>query len=74
MSHHVPQRENPNATPMQLDDVFMMRRGEMVATSQFWTHGFGWEWRLFAGEDLIATLVCRSGTAQGLSSVAYREL
>ena len=60
MPLHVPQRENLNATPKQLDDVFVMRKGEMVATCQLFTHAFGWECRLFAGEDLIVTQVCRS--------------
>ena len=60
MSFRVPQPENLNASPVQLDDVFLMRKGEMVATCQLWTHAFGWECRLFAGVDSIVTQVCRS--------------
>jgi hypothetical protein len=60
MPLHVPQRENLNTPPVQLDDVFLLRKREMVATCELWTHAFGWECRLYAGEDMIATQVCRS--------------
>ena len=60
MPPHVPQRENLNASPVQLDDVFLLRKREMVATCELWTHAFGWECRLYAGDDMIATQVCRS--------------
>ena len=46
MKDDTPQRDNLNATSVQLDDVFLMRKGEMVATCQLWTHAFGWECRL----------------------------
>jgi hypothetical protein len=49
MPHYVPQRENLNATPVQLEDVFLMRKGDMVATCQLWTHGF----------DVGVPVVCR---------------
>jgi hypothetical protein len=55
-----PQSENLNTPPVQLDDVFLLRKREMVATCELWTHAFGWECRLYAGEDMIATQVCRS--------------
>jgi hypothetical protein len=42
MPDHVPQRDNLNATPVQLNDVFLMRKGKMVATCQLWTHALGW--------------------------------
>ena len=59
MAQQVPQRENLNTPPVQLDDVFLLRKREMVAICEPWTHAFGWECRLYAGEDTIATQVCR---------------
>ena len=59
---HVPQRQNLNAPSLKLDDVFVMRKDDMVATCEAWTHAVGWECRLFAGEEMIATQVCRSDT------------
>lgn len=44
----------------QLDDLFVMRKGEFVATCECWKHPLGREARLFAGEDMIAKQVCRS--------------
>ena len=70
---HVPQRQNLNAPPLKLDDVFVMRKGEMVATCEAWTHAFGWECRLFAGEDLIATQVCRSDTEIEMFGATWRQ-
>jgi hypothetical protein len=46
--------------PAQLGDLLLMRKGALVATGQLWSHEFGWECRLFAGEELIATQVCRA--------------
>jgi hypothetical protein len=55
-----PQRENLKAPLKQLDDVFLMRKGDHVATCELWTHAFGWECRLFAGAEMIDTQVCRN--------------
>ena len=46
--------------PQRLDDLFSMRKGQLVATCGLWTHAFGWECRLFFGEDMIAAQVCRN--------------
>ena len=70
---HVPQRENLNATPVQQDDVFLVRKGDMVATCQLWTHALGWECRLFAGEDMIATHVCRTDKEIETFGAKWRE-
>ena len=32
----------------------------MTARCELWTHAFGWECRLFAGGEMLATQVCRS--------------
>jgi hypothetical protein len=55
-----PQRDNLNATPKPLPDLFVMQKGTMTARCELWTHGFGWECRLFAGGEILATQVCRS--------------
>lgn len=60
MPSDVPQRDDLNAPPTRLDDLFEMRKGERVATCACWTHAFGWKCRLFAGEEMISTHVCRS--------------
>jgi len=46
--------------PQQLDDLFVLRKDDMVATCELWTHQHGHECRLFAGEDMIAAQVCES--------------
>lgn len=61
MANPVVQRDVWNGKPTQLDDLFVMRKGDLQATCEVWTHAFGWECRLFAGEmEMIATKVCRS--------------
>ena len=37
-----------------------MRKGDRMAVCALHTHDLGWECRLFSGDDLIATHVCRS--------------
>ena len=68
-----PQRENLKAPLKQLDDVFLMRKGDNVATCERWTHAFGWECRLFAGHELIATQVCRSDAEIEAFGTTWRE-
>jgi hypothetical protein len=68
-----PQRDYLNAKPVQLDDLFLMRKGAMTATCELWTHGFGWECRLFAGEEMIATQVCRNDTEIEAFGKTWRE-
>ena len=60
MPQDVPQRDNLNAKPKRLDDLFVMRKRPLVATCELWMHAFGWECRLFSGEEMIATHVCRN--------------
>ena len=44
----------------RLDDLFVMRKGDRMAVCALHTHDLGWECRLFSGEDMIATQVCRN--------------
>lgn len=60
MPIEVLRRDVWNGKPTQLGDLLLMRKGSLVANCELWTHGFGWECRLFAGEELIATKVCRA--------------
>jgi hypothetical protein len=60
MSIHALRRDIWMGRPQQLGDLLLMRKGSLVATCELWTHEFGWECRLFAGEEVIATQVCRS--------------
>jgi len=49
-----------NAKSRRLDDLFVVRKGDRMAVCALHTHDLGWECRLFSGDDLIATQVCRS--------------
>jgi hypothetical protein len=49
-----------NANSGRLDDLFVMRKGDRMAVCAPHTHDLGCECRLFSGDDLIATHVCRS--------------
>jgi hypothetical protein len=60
MPSDVPQRDNLNAKPKRLDDLFVMRKDDRLAVCALHTHDLGCECRLFSGDDLIATHVCRS--------------
>ena len=68
-----PQRDNLNATPKQLPGVFEMRKGTMTARCELWTHAFGWECRLFAGGEMLATQVCRSDHEIETFGTTWRE-
>jgi hypothetical protein len=61
MSIDVLRRDEWTGKARQLGDLLRMRKGEVVATCELWTHQLGWECRLFAGdEEMIATQVCRT--------------
>ena len=66
-------RQNLNAKPKRLDDLFVMRKGPLVATCQLWTHAFGWECPLFSGEDMIAAHVYRNDTEIEAFGRTWRE-
>ena len=60
MPIEVLRRDVWNGAPNQLGDLLLMRKGPRVATCELWTHELGWECRLLAGNELIASQVCRS--------------
>jgi hypothetical protein len=47
-------------TSQQLDTLLVMRKGDRRAVCALHTHDLGWECRLFSGDELIATHVCRT--------------
>ena len=73
MGIEVLRRDVWTGKPKQLGDLLLMRKGPSVATCQLWTHEFGWECRLFAGKDVIATQVCRSQDEVFTFSEKWRE-
>ena len=68
-----PQRDNLNATPKPLADLFVMQKGTMTARCELWTHAFGWECRLFAGGAMLATPVSRSDHEIETFGTTWRE-
>jgi len=51
--------------PQRLDALFVMRKGDRLAVCALHTHDLGWECRLFSGEEMIATQVCRTDKERG---------
>ena len=68
-----PQRDNLNATPKPLPDLFVMTKGTMTARCELWTHAFGWDCRLFAGGEMRATQVCRCDEEIEKFGTTWRE-
>jgi hypothetical protein len=56
------QRTNWHGTPVQLGDVFTLRKGDADAHCALQTHEFGWELRLMVGTaaELWMSRVCRT--------------
>ena len=73
MPPDAPQRENINAKSRRLDDLFVMRKGDRLAVCALHTHDLGWECRLFSGEDVIATHVCRNDAESEAFGTTWRE-
>jgi hypothetical protein len=48
-----------NGQPLELREVWTLRKRNHVAVCRLWSHEFGWELRLEVGE-LFKTHVCRS--------------
>jgi hypothetical protein len=48
-------------SPVNLGELFILKKNRRTATCKLRSHQFGWEVRLFVGaDDIIQTQVCRS--------------
>jgi hypothetical protein len=55
------QRPNWYGAPIELGELFILKKGRREATCKLRSHQFGWEVRLFVGRDeIVQTQVCRS--------------
>jgi hypothetical protein len=60
MPIQVLQRDVWHGEPRRMGETFRMKKGRLEAECQLWPHEFGWEIRLLAGRDVVATAVCGS--------------
>ena len=56
------QRSNWHGSPVDLGDVFILKKNRRKATCKLRTHQFGWELLLFVGAqtEVVQTHVCGS--------------
>jgi hypothetical protein len=55
------QRPNWHGKPVELGELFILKKNRREATCRLRSHQFGWELRLFIGRDeIVQTQVCRS--------------
>ena len=55
------QRHDWYGRPVNLGELFILKKSGREATCQLRSHQFGWELRLFIGaDDIVQTQVCRS--------------
>ena len=59
---NVLQRPNWYGSPVDLGELFILKKNRRRATCKLRSHQFGWELRLFIGsqDDVVQTQVCRS--------------
>jgi len=62
-----------NAKSRRLDDLFVMRKGDRLAVCALHTHDLGWEVRLFSGDEMISTQVCRNDAEIEAFTAKYSE-
>ena len=60
MPLQVLQRPDWHGEPRNLGDAFRLHKGKRQAVCELWSHQLGWELRLIAAGDVLATKVCRS--------------
>jgi hypothetical protein len=55
------QRPNWYGKPVELGELFILKKNRREATCRLRSHQFGWELRMFIGRDeIVQTQVCRS--------------
>jgi hypothetical protein len=61
------QRLNWYGSPVELGELFILKKNRREATCKLRSHQFGWELRLFIGSqnDVVQTHVCRSPLEEG---------
>jgi len=62
MAIEVLQRPGWYGLPVELGELFILKKNRRTATCKLRSHQFGWELRLFIGsqDDVVQTQVCRS--------------
>jgi hypothetical protein len=61
MAIDVLQRPDWYGSPVELGELFILKKNRRTATCRLRSHQFGWEVRLFIGrDDIVQTQVCRS--------------